>query len=178
VKINWVSFGKICYYLLVGAIALIAILVIVSVLPLPGNYNLYVVKSGSMAPALQAGDLIFTRQVEEYQKGDIITFLPPTTSSRKDSVTHRIIDKKDQEGTETFQTKGDANEAPDGHLITSDQIVGKYTFRIPILGYPVGFAKTVVGLVILIIIPAVVIIYDEIYKIKRELNRKARKDKK
>jgi len=171
-KIDLKTCGKYCYWLLIGCLALIAILVIISVLPLPGDYNLYVVRSGSMAPVLQTGDLIFTRQAEEYKKRDVITFLPPTATEEKDSVTHRINEIKDQGGVEMFQTKGDANEDPDGQPITQDRIIGKYTFRIPLIGYPIGFAKSMIGLVVLIIIPSVVIIYDEIFKIKNEVSKK------
>ena len=43
---------------------------------------------------------------------------------------------------------------------------------VPLLGYPVSYAKTTPGIILLIIIPAVIIIYDEIQKIRKEIANK------
>jgi hypothetical protein len=46
------------------------------------------------------------------------------------------------------------------------------------LGFPVSFAKTTQGLILIVIIPAVIIIYDELNKIKAEIRRKMEEKKK
>jgi len=161
--------------LLIAIVSLIALLVILSVLPLPSDYNLYVVFSNSMNPTIQAGDLIFTKKTNDYQTGDIITFLPTSYTKPSESITHRIVSKKEEGGVNYYTTKGEANPGSDPNPIPEDNIKGKYLFRIPFLGYPVGYAKTLPGLVIFIIIPAVVIIYDEIHKLKREIIKRRKK---
>lgn len=59
--------------------------------------------------------------------GDVVTY----RLANDELVTHRII-KKDQ-SEYTFQ--GDANDNPDAHTVTQDQIVGKYLFSIPKVGF-------------------------------------------
>ena len=59
--------------------------------------------------------------------GDVVTY----RLANDELVTHRII-KKDQ-SEYTFQ--GDANDNPDARTVTQDQIVGKYLFSIPKVGF-------------------------------------------
>jgi signal peptidase len=174
--VPWLKVGKVCYWSLIGLIALIALLVIISVLPLPGDHKLYVVRSGSMSPVLEAGDLIFTKKTGSYEKGDIVTFLPPDTNKKSESVTHRIVETEQENGAVAYTTKGDANQSIDGSQISPDRVLGEYQFRIPLVGYPIGYAKTLPGLVVLIIVPAVVTIYDEIHKLREEI--RSRREKK
>ena len=47
-------------------------------------------------------------------------------------------------------------------------IIGKKIAAVPYLGFPISYAKTTPGLILLVIIPAVIIIYDEMQKIKKE----------
>ena len=52
------------------------------------------------------------------------------------------------------------------------EIIGKEIVAVPYLGFPVGYAKTTPGLILLVIIPAVIIIYDEMQNIKKEIQKK------
>lgn len=135
-------------------------MVAATLLPIPGNFKLYVVHSGSMEPAVKTGSLIFVKPAKSYAIGDIVTF-----KEKKNTITHRIVEQ--DEGI--FKTKGDANEEADTQAIFSDQITGKMILALPYLGYPVGYAQTRVGFIFLVLIPAIVIIYDELHRIKREV---------
>jgi hypothetical protein len=42
-------------------------------------------------------------------------------------------------------------------------------FAIPLMGYVISFARTREGLIILVIVPAVIIVYSEILNIKTQL---------
>ena len=83
-----------------------------------------------------------------------------------------IVSKEEVQGKIAFQTKGDANQSADSEKFTKDGIIGKEIFKLPYIGYPVGYAKTTPGLILLIIVPAVIIIYDEMNKIKEEIKKK------
>ena len=71
-----------------------------------------------------------------------------------------------------YITKGDANNAPDQEEITKREIIGKVLFSVPYLGYAVDFAKKPLGFSLIIIIPASIIIFDEIKKIFGEIKKK------
>lgn len=162
---------KIIYYIVFGAIIFVALLLIISVFPITGNYKIFTVQSGSMEPTIHTGSLIFVKPEADYNVGDIIT---KRTEDPKITITHRIFSKEEVQGKIAFDTKGDANDAPDGEKFTKEGIVGKMILDIPYIGYPVGYAKTTQGLILLIVIPAVIIIYDEMRKIKDEIAKKIR----
>lgn len=141
---------------------LLAGLTIISVSTLPIGYKVLAVQSGSMEPALKVGSLIVVKKTNSYQKGEIITYRNKNNSQ---TTTHRLVEIKNGE----FVTKGDANNANDSGLINQDFIVGKVILAIPFLGYPISFAKTMPGLITLIIIPSTIIVYSEVLNIKSEI---------
>jgi len=165
------SFKKI-YYILIVFIALVAVLLIVSVLPIPGNYRIMAVQSGSMEPVIKTGSIVIVRPVPQsdyYKIGDIITF--KETNKTRTSITHRIYDIKVSEGKPSYITKGDANNSPDRREITEKEVIGKVLFSVPYIGYLVDFVQKPIGFALIIIIPAVIIIGGELKKIKKELQK-------
>lgn len=165
-KRNYRRGGLAIFYSLVFIVAL---LVLISALPIPGNYHLYSVMSGSMAPKIKTGTLIVVTPINDYNQNDIITFRPTDAKKNNETVTHRIFEVRENNGAETFITKGDANNAPDSDEITKNRIIGKYLLGVPILGFVVGYVKTLPGLILLVIIPATVIVLEESKKIIKEI---------
>lgn len=148
----------------------------ISLLPLPKNYKIYSVITGSMSPEIQANSLILIKPMEEYKVLDIVTII---TSEPGKTITHRIVKKINKNNQTIFKTKGDANKSIDLENLKSQNILGKVFFVIPYLGLPIIYSKTIPGLIFLIVIPATIIIYSEIIKIKNELNKIfAKKNKK
>lgn len=162
--------GKVIYWLIFVAIIIVAGGIAISNLNLPGEYKIYSVVSGSMEPAIHVGSIVVSQPQKNYKVGDIITFAP-LGAKKGDTVTHRIYSEKTQNGQTYFETKGDANNAPDTELIPVSSVLGKEAIEIPLIGYPISYAKTRDGLIILIIIPATIIIYSELLSIKNEALR-------
>jgi len=136
---------------------------ILYVLPfLVGGNGGFIVMSGSMRPVLNVGDIVITQYVnpENLKIGDIITF-----KMGEGFMTHRIIDVKDGQ----FETKGDDSEDPDVSSVKPKQIRGKLFFAIPFYGYIIHELSKGWMPLLLILIPAVMIIFGEIKKIRREL---------
>ncbi len=161
---------KIIYSLLVAFIVVIALLLIVSVLPITGNYKIMTVISGSMAPAIKQGSVVIVKPMSDYKIGEVITFGP--YSKTKAPTTHRIYDIKIVDGQPVYITKGDANNASDTREIQKKDIVGKVLFSVPYFGYAVDFAKKPAGFALIIVVPAAIIIGDEIKKIIKEFKKK------
>ena len=65
---------KILYGIIGALVAFAALALIVSALPIPGNYQFLVVRSGSMEPAIKQGAVVVVKPSNAYQIGDIITF--------------------------------------------------------------------------------------------------------
>jgi len=155
---------------------LVGILIAFSLLPIKNNYKILAVTSGSMEPAIGVGSLAIIKPVGDYKVNDIITFKKPNASSDKETTTHRIVEISESAGSTFYKTKGDANENADAGLVNADQIVGKYYFSIALLGYLIKYLKSLPGLILIIIIPATIIIYEEAKKIGQEA-RKIKKRK-
>lgn len=138
------------------------------------------VETGSMTPTLPIGSMVLVREQASYQSGDIITF---RLEGRRDAVvTHRIVAPAGDPDINkiAYRTKGDANEDPDPESIPLDRVIGKVIFSVPYVGLAMGFAKTQMGFIALIVIPATLIIYGEIQNIRKEAVRlvKERQEKK
>ncbi len=154
---------KIIYYVFLGCIAAIAVLLIISIFPITGNYKLLTVLSGSMEPAIHTGSIVIVKPASDYKIGDVITFGPNTKTQTPTS--HRIFDIKVQGGQSVYITKGDANNGPDQKEIQKKDIIGKVFFDVPYAGYAVAGAQKPWGFAALIILPALIIIGDQAKKI-------------
>jgi signal peptidase I len=159
------AFFKLISWIFICPLILIIGQTVSSRLNLPGSYKTFLVQSGSMAPAINTGDLIFVKPVASYQVGEIITFID--RDSKK--VTHRVY-KINYDNT--FLTKGDANSVVDSGSVNPQQIIGKVFLSLPYLGYVINFSKTFPGIITLVIIPSTIIVYDEFRKIFSELSKK------
>lgn len=161
---------KVVYYIFLAGIAIIAVLFIVSVLPITGNIKFMTVLSGSMEPGIKTGSVVLIKPTDNYKIGDVITF--GEISKIKTPTTHRIYEIKVQGSQPVYITKGDVNNAPDISEITKNDILGKVLLSVPYLGYAVDFAKKPLGFALIIIIPAAVIVFGEIKKIYEEIKKK------
>ena len=158
------------YNIFCGILLVVVLLLIFSVFPITGNFKILMVQSGSMEPTIQTGSVVFVKPAKDYKINDIITFGQATKT--KAQTTHRIVDIKVQASEPIYTTRGDANNGPDQKEITKKEIIGKVLFHIPYLGYAVSFAKTKLGFILIIAVPALAIIIDEAFKIKNEIKKK------
>ena len=161
---------KTIYNVIFAFILLIALLLVVSILPITGNIKFLNVKSGSMEPTIKMGSIVLVKPVNSYKIGDIVTFGKITKTQAP--TTHRIFDIKVNAGQPFYITKGDANNAPDQKETSQKEIIGKVFLNMPYLGYAVATARTKLGFAFIIIVPAIAIIFDQIVKIKKELKKK------
>ena len=109
-----------------------------------------------------------------YKVGDIITFGKDTKTEVP--TTHRIIGDKVIDGVLIYTTKGDANEDKDTKEVRKDEIIGKTIFSVPYLGYIMDFAKKPLGFILLVGLPALYIVYDEVAKIVAEVKKLRKKN--
>ena len=165
---------KIISKIFVAFILAIVLFVVISILPIPGNYKLLTVLSGSMEPAIKTGSVAIVKPADDYKTGDIITFGEMTKT--KTPTTHRIVDTEVVSGEVYYITKGDANKAEDSGKISESKVIGKVLFSVPYAGYAAAAAKKPIGFFLLVIIPCGIIIGEEINKIRKELKIKKLKN--
>jgi len=170
-----INYWKILTYFVYAIVIVFAFLAISAKLSI-GGVKLLVVKSGSMEPTIKTGSLVIDKSKDNYQIGDVVTYKGRENS--QETTTHRIVDLEYQGNIILYTTQGDANGSPDSEKVTQDRIMGKVMIAVPYFGYVVAFTRTLPGLIILIVIPATIIIYDEVNNIKKEivLRRKRREE--
>ncbi len=127
------------------------------------GYEVKIVKSGSMEPAIHTGSIIVIAPGQTYGIGDVVTYGKDTRSHIP--VTHRIVEKRGEGSLATYITKGDANEDKDTKAVGGKDVIGKVAFSIPYLGFVIEFARTPLGFLLLIGLPALLIILDELANI-------------
>jgi signal peptidase len=161
--------ANIIYYALFALLLVVASVFLASLFPIPGNVELKIVQSGSMEPAVPVGSLVVIKPSEQYRVGDIITFGADTKTQVP--TTHRILSvDKSLDGT-TYTTKGDANEEADPSVVHERDIIGKVLLDVPYAGYVLHFAKQPLGFALVIGVPAILIIFDELFTIFGELKK-------
>lgn len=156
---------RVLYYLIIIGLIVIVGFLFFSIIP-NSPVKSFVVLSGSMEPAIKTGSVAITKSTDNYQVGEIITFGENTKT--KAPTTHRIIEEKNGK----FITKGDANNSEDGQAVSGDEVIGRVVFSVPYVGYAVSAAQKPIGFLFIIIIPAIIIVYDEMLNIKKEVKKK------
>lgn len=141
------------------------------VLPKVGNYSIMEVNGNSMHPVIKNGDLIVICREEKefYEIRDIVSFVMDDGSI----TTHEIVDKELVDDEYRYYTKGVNNNYQDNDYINKKQIIGIYKgFRIPLLGYLVGFSKTKIGYFTLVVIPLGIIFIVLANELIKEVKKK------
>ncbi|SHE31204.1 signal peptidase I [Clostridium fallax] len=117
------------------------------------GYRTYTILTGSMEPKIKPGDIVLVKKVaeDELKEGDIITF-------KEDNriVTHRIVEKNNN----GFITKGDNNNVKDSEIVKENNIIGQVKLVIPKLGYVLVFLSKPIVISAILIIIALIIIWD------------------
>jgi signal peptidase len=110
------------------------LLMVFAGLSFTGNVKARIVLTGSMAPAINVGDVILTLPIAKKapQIDDVIAYQAKRFNGDKVAVfSHRIIDGDIENG---FIVKGDANKSPDAQKPTGEDILGVVFFIIPFIG--------------------------------------------
>jgi len=106
------------------------------------GFKPYAVLSGSMTPKYKVGSLVYIKATDasNINKGDVITFVSGTDRL---VVTHRVT--RINEDNTYFFTKGDANENEDASPVYYENVLGRVSFSIPLLGYVSMYLATTSG---------------------------------
>jgi signal peptidase I len=128
------------------------------------DYNMYIVRSESMKPSINMGDVIVTGPLaglfsQQIKPGVIVSY-----QTGESLITHRVLSLDG----ETLLIKGDAVEDPDPQPVVMSQVKGLYLFKIPKLGYVSAFIHTKPGWFLAIVLPAIALLSLIIKEIIKE----------
>lgn len=117
----------------------------------------YVVRSGSMTPAIRTGDVVVATPIAPLaaRVGDIVTFREPNAAGRL--LSHRVRAMHQAGRGVAFTTQGDANTGQEHWTVPLGGRIGKVLYRAPKLGYAVAWTGTPAGRASLIALPALLL---------------------
>ena len=131
------------------------------------GYTPLVVKTNSMSPTFDAGDLIFIKKCDPdtLKEGDIICF--HTIIDNEYALnTHRIEKIDESNGVRSYTTMGDNNNGiADRHIISNGDIGGKYTGQLKKAGKVMDFLSSSTGFLIVIVIPMLLFFIYQVYNL-------------
>jgi len=133
--------------------------------------GLYTIISPSMEPKIKQYDVVLVVKSKNLKIGDVITFYSTESFYRNTPITHRIV-SINEDGT--YIVKGDANVSVDNENVNSKNIIGKVMLRIPAAGKIQFFLASKNGWLIAVIIPGIIIIIYDIYKLIKIISYKKR----
>lgn len=130
--------------------------------------------TGSMRPSIPPGSLVIIREtpLARLATGDVVTYRKAPGSAV--TITHRIIGKTEKAGIPYLITKGDANPSADVG-VPGGAVIGKVVSHVPYVG---GLATSMRGpavLLLVVVLPGLVVIWNELNHLRRTLRAPASK---
>ena len=117
------------------------------------GFKVFCIKTASMEPEYPVGALVLVKPTpfSELAGGDVISF-----NAGGAIVTHRVTDIDSRKML--LYTKGDNNNTQDFAPVAYDNVIGRVVFCVKYVGYPVLFAQTKPGKIILIDLIAILLL--------------------
>lgn len=143
--------------LVILVFSIIVLPIMLTMMP-TGQVHFMAVSGGSMEPTITKDDIILALPVntEKLGIGDIISY-KHLQGEQQIIITHRIVGIT----YEGIKTKGDAYDVPDSYMVVPEDVIGVMKLKIPYVGFLVHFARTTQGLMALVVLPAVLLIVQE-----------------
>ena len=134
------------------------------------GYQMYFIRTGSMEPYLEPGDVIISkkydgRELVSGENGDVVTYRG-SIGNRAELITHRVIEV---DGDEII-TQGDANNVADSP-ITKNEIEAVMVYKTVVIEKIYKVISTTWGFWLLIFMPIAILIISERVSLAKELKK-------
>ncbi len=138
-----------------------------AVAPQLAGFRSFTVRSGSMTPAIETGDVVVTKPIAPLSAhvGDVVTFVDPEGTGKLFS--HRVQSVHVVGGDVAFVTRGDANTSTEHWRVPAGGSVGKVAYRIPKIGYALSYVDSGPARLALVAIPALLLLWAALVRIWR-----------
>lgn len=159
----------------IGLLLLIYIVITLALrfIPFFQNYNTYTIRTDSMEPVLNVGDIIVVEDIDpnDIQVDDIIAFYVDVTNDGEDDVIIHYIDEIIQydEDTLVFRSRPEVSNLQDRWTIEEHDIIGIYAYQVENMGKILLFLNSWVGRIVLLFdVILVWIVVDLLFDKKKE----------
>lgn len=151
-----------------------------------GNF-VAAVMSGSMHPTFNTGDVIVDRpltpaQANDLKVGEIVTYRTGSAHGFAPLlITHRIVSVATIKNMKTgrilrfYRLKGDANNAPDPLVVSPQEIIGRYAWHMPLVGYFAVWVRQPLGFLLIVGLPALFLVGEQFLRLWKEFGKPDRR---
>lgn len=131
------------------------------------GFRSFTVRSGSMTPAIETGDVVVTQPISplDARVGDVVTFVDPEGTGKLFS--HRVQSVRAVGDEVAFVTRGDANTSTEHWRVPANGSIGHVAYRIPKIGYALSWIDSGPARLALIAIPALLLLWAALLRIWR-----------
>jgi signal peptidase len=147
---------RLAAHLLGAALCGFALVLLLAAMVVPAAFGdrTFVVRSGSMTPAIRTGDVVAVHGVPatSVRVGDIVTF-----DNHGRFTSHRVRSVVARGHQLAFVTQGDANTGQEHWRVAASGTVGRVVDRVPMLGFVVVQVRSTLGQLALIVLPALLL---------------------
>jgi signal peptidase len=152
-------------FLVALALGFVFTLLLAAALPLALGDRSFTVRSGSMTPAIETGDVVVAEPIAplEARVGQIVTFRDPEGGSRLYS--HRVQSIVPDGDQVRFVTRGDANTSTEHWSVPRAGSIGRVVYRIPHLGFAIAWLSTPPARLALVVLPALALCWMALARI-------------
>lgn len=152
--------------ILTNFLLIISITVLLGILLAPPLFDVtfHVIVGSSMEPTIKLGSVVGLAKISpaNVQEGDIIAF---TVDQMDIPVTHRVLERVEENGVYRFRTQGDNVEDPDPWIVEPDNILGKVVFAVPYVGRLTQLIKEPLGFILIVGFPATAVVLFQVYEL-------------
>ena len=137
------------------------------------GYNIFVMDGNAMSPEIPDNCAVLSKAGELPKAGDVALckLIYNEDSDTNNFVTVlRVVGTEEIDGKITYLMKSDINTTSEIVKVPSDQVVGKAIFSMPEFGAVISFAKSQLGILILIILPAALILISLLISALKNIN--------
>ena len=116
-------------------------LLVAATVPALWNWSSYVVRSGSMEPALSVGDVVVAKPFTSESHvpvGRVMIFTPPGATEGQETRVHRVVENL---GRNSYTTAGDANRSDDPEPVPAKDFRAQPVLRVPFIALPLIWAR-------------------------------------
>jgi signal peptidase len=137
-----------------GVAGFVLVVLLAATVPMAFGDRTFVVRSGSMTPAIRTGDVVAVRTIAptEARVGDIVTF-----DNHGKLTSHRVRSIVPRGDKLAFVTQGDANTGQEHWSVAAKGRIGRVVDRVPMLGFVVVQVRSTLGQLALIVVPALLL---------------------
>ena len=135
------------------------------------GYQMYFIRTGSMSPYLEPGDVIISKKYDGGElkagrdDGDVVTYWGEVRG-KTDLITHRVIDVYE----DTVITQGEDNNLKDSP-ITKDEIEAVMVYKTVVIDKIYRVISTAWGFWLFVFAPIAALIVSEIVSLVKELKK-------